>query len=57
VGGYAYLLEAIADPRHSDHEELLDRVGGSYDPEEFDPTKVEFDDPKVRWTAAFADDL
>ncbi|MEW6216350.1 MAG: plasmid pRiA4b ORF-3 family protein [Candidatus Bipolaricaulota bacterium] len=56
VGGYAHLLEAIANPRHPEHKKLLDWVGGSYDPEDFDPAKVQFDDPKERWKNAFADD-
>jgi len=36
VGGYAYLLEVLSDPSHKDHEELLQWVGGQYDPELFD---------------------
>jgi hypothetical protein len=39
VGGvwrYAWFLEAIADPEHPAHDELLDWVGGEFDPELFD---------------------
>jgi Plasmid pRiA4b ORF-3-like protein len=32
VGGYAALLEALADPTHVDHNELMDWVGGTFDP-------------------------
>jgi hypothetical protein len=32
---YSNLLEAIHDPNHLEHEELLDWVGGEFDPEEF----------------------
>jgi hypothetical protein len=34
--GYLELLDALADPRHKRHEELLEWVGGEYDPEQFD---------------------
>ena len=36
VGGYEYLLEVLSDPSHDQHEELLEWVGGQYDPELFD---------------------
>ena len=35
-GGYAQLLKALASPRHPDHADLVDWVGGSFDPEAFD---------------------
>ena len=35
--GYADYLAALADPQHEQHEEMLDWIGGSFDPEEFDP--------------------
>jgi hypothetical protein len=34
--GYQLFLEAIRSPRHPEHEEMLDWVGGSFDPEAFD---------------------
>jgi Plasmid pRiA4b ORF-3-like protein len=36
VWGYAELLEAIGDPEHPEHEEMLEWVGGAFDPEAFD---------------------
>ena len=36
VPGYAMFLEAINDPNHPEHEELLEWVGGDFDPDEFD---------------------
>jgi Plasmid pRiA4b ORF-3-like protein len=36
VWGYAGLLETIQDSHHPDHEEMLEWVGGSFDPEAFD---------------------
>jgi Plasmid pRiA4b ORF-3-like protein len=36
VWGYAEFLDAIADPKHERHCELLEWIGGEFDPEEFD---------------------
>ena len=36
AGGYAELLESLADPGHRDHEHAVRWVGGSFDPESFD---------------------
>jgi hypothetical protein len=33
---YPYFLEAIQNPKHKEHDEMLDWVGGEFDPEEFD---------------------
>jgi len=51
--GYEMFLEAIRDPDHEEHQSYLEWVGGDYDPEDFDPTQVEFDDPTERWHMAF----
>ena len=40
IGGFYDLVEAIQDPQHYRHEELLDWVGEDYDPEEFSIEKV-----------------
>lgn len=53
IGGYANLLEALADPDHEEHEQLLTWVGEEYDSEAFDPTEVNFWDPAVRRKLAF----
>ena len=34
--GYAEFLEAVANPEHPSHEEMVEWVGGDFDPEEFD---------------------
>lgn len=34
--GYAMFLEAISDPAHPDHEDMLDWYGDDFDPEHFD---------------------
>lgn len=35
VWGYAHFLEAIGDPKHPEHAELLEWAGDSFDPEAF----------------------
>ena len=34
IWGYAELLEAIQDPAHPEHEEMLEWIGGSFDAED-----------------------
>jgi hypothetical protein len=53
VHGYMEFLAAISDPGHAERESLLTWAGGSYDPDEFDPAAVRFDDPLKRWKTAF----
>ncbi len=36
VSGYADFLEAIADPKHPEHREMKEWIGGKFDPEKFD---------------------
>ncbi|MDI3524632.1 MULTISPECIES: plasmid pRiA4b ORF-3 family protein [unclassified Kosmotoga] len=48
VWGYEELLEAIKDPAHERHEELLEWLGEDFDPEHFDVNEVSFDDPNKR---------
>jgi hypothetical protein len=40
IWGYASFLEAIRDPEHPEHEEMLEWVGGEFDPEAFDLDEV-----------------
>ena len=40
IWGYVDFLEAIADPNHVEHDEMLEWAGGEFDPERFDPDKV-----------------
>jgi hypothetical protein len=39
IPGFYNLLEAIRDPKHEQHEELLDRLGDEFDPERFRSTR------------------
>ncbi len=36
VWGYEEFLEAIQDPKHPEHEEMMEWAGDEFDPEEFD---------------------
>lgn len=40
VWGYEDFKKAISDKKHPEHKEMLDWVGGYFDPEEFDIEKV-----------------
>ena len=51
--GFARFLEAIADPTHPEHDEMVQWSGGTYDPDDFRPEDVVFDDPRHRWRMAF----
>jgi len=35
ISGFYILLEAIRDPAHDQHEEMLEWVGGDFDPQAF----------------------
>jgi hypothetical protein len=48
IWGYEEFLEIIKDPDHEEHEDMLDWVGGEFDPEHFDAKEVRFDDPVKR---------
>jgi hypothetical protein len=53
--GYQSLLEILNDPAHEQYEEMREWVGDRFDPEQFDPGRVKFDNPKKRWRIAFED--
>ncbi len=39
--GYADFVKAVSDPKHPEHEEMLEWVGGEFDAEEFDLGEVD----------------
>ncbi len=53
IGGFVEFLTAMSNKRHPEHKSYVEWIGGMYDPKEFDPQKVQFDDPKKRLKAAF----
>lgn len=46
--GYEEFLEAIADPEHEQHEEMLDWIGDDFEPEAFDIKAINKDLAAVR---------
>lgn len=40
IGGYEVLLEIISDPENEEHDEMLDWLGGEFDPEYFSMKEV-----------------
>lgn len=38
--GYENFVAAVADPKHPEHDDLLDWIGGEFDPEAFDRAKT-----------------
>ncbi len=53
--GYENFLEIINNPDHEEYQERIDWLGKKFDPEDFDPAKIKFDDPEKRWQTAFQD--
>lgn len=53
IWGYGDFLEIIMNPNHEEYEEMLEWVGGEFQPEHFDIKEVHFDDPDERWKTAF----
>jgi len=40
ISGYENFLQAIGDPKHPEHQEFLEWIGGEFDPEAFDVTEA-----------------
>jgi len=53
TGGYEDFKQSLRDPGAEDRRELLEWVGGWFDPGWFDKEIVRFGDPDVRWQVAF----
>lgn len=47
IWGYQELLEAIQDPKHPEHEEKLEWVGGAFDPEDAEIDEANFQLPLI----------
>jgi len=60
VDGYYRLIKILQDPHHDEYEEYVEWLKGHaknyhpYKPDEFNPDKVHFDNPKQRWKYAFS---
>jgi len=51
--GYSELLRKLADPTDPEHEDMLAWLDREFDPEHFDPSEVDFEDPRERWQRAY----
>jgi len=49
VPGYENFLEAIHDPEHEEHKSMNERIGGYFNPVEFDRAKVNRCLKKIKW--------
>lgn len=47
IWGYQELLEAIKDPKHPEHEEKLEWVGGKFDPEDAEIDEANYQLPMI----------
>jgi hypothetical protein len=52
VWGYEHLLEVVLGPNHEEYEDIIEWLGGEFDPEHFSVEEVKFDNPSKRWKAA-----
>ncbi|MDQ3441953.1 MAG: plasmid pRiA4b ORF-3 family protein [Planctomycetota bacterium] len=41
IGGYAHLLDVLKDPEHDEHDDMIEWLGGTFDPAVFDPAEFE----------------
>ena len=46
--GYQRFLEIIMDPAHEEYQEMLEWAGGDFNPDDFDPDDLFFDNPQER---------
>lgn len=53
IPGYEELLSVIFDPLNPEFKSTKTWLGGTFDPEGFDPARVAFDNPRTRWKFAF----
>ncbi len=53
VTGYKELVKVIGDGSHEEYDEMMQWLGGAYDPDAFDAKAVRFDSPKKRFKQAF----
>lgn len=51
--GYKHFPEAISNPNHKNHKEMMEWIGKPFDPEQFDEKAVSFTNPEERFRTAF----
>lgn len=57
IWGYSEFLKAIKDPKHAEHESMLEWIGGDFDPESFDADKINQYLRGLNWPATTVDQL
>jgi len=55
--GYAELLEIMKNPKHEEHESMMEWLGGKFDPEAFDIEKINSYLQKLKWPRTTDDQL
>ncbi|MEA3458997.1 MAG: plasmid pRiA4b ORF-3 family protein [Candidatus Thermoplasmatota archaeon] len=53
IGGYERLLDIMNNENHEEYDEMIEWLGGRFDPEHFDVDEVGFNDPDKRRNIAF----
>lgn len=51
--GYDDLLNVFSGPKNERYQEMVDWLGGVYDPEKFNVFEIKFEDPQERFRKAF----
>ncbi len=54
IPGYYRMLRILADPSHPKRQGYIEWLGSDFDPLDFRPEEVEFDDPALRFFIAFS---
>jgi hypothetical protein len=49
IGGYENFCDIMKKKKGNEYKEMKEWYGNDYDPEEFDPSKIKFDNPKKRF--------
>ena len=49
IGGYENFCDIMKKKKGNEYKEMKEWCGNDYDPEEFDPSKIKFDNPKKRF--------
>ena len=57
IPGYEHLCELMKNTAVEEYKEMVEWLGGEYDPEHFDVEEISFDDPKERFKYAFEEDV
>lgn len=54
VPGYAGLVDALLDPSHDEHVQMMEWIPQGWMPETFAPAAVRFSNPQRRWKRVFS---